>query len=97
MTDELKQLSDDQLRTVRTSCREVLGLVIASLSHRSDIQARVVRLMSSGEMIDELNAINGVSPDLARLILQASVGALVNVQSGEAVDAERKRRPVNGN
>ena len=33
-------------------------------------------------------------PDLMRLVLQASVAALVNVQSVEAVGAEIKRRAV---
>ena len=32
--------------------------------------------------------------DLMRLVLQASVAALVNVQSVEAVDAEMKRRAM---
>ena len=36
-------------------------------------------------------------PDLMRLVLQASVATLVNVQSVEAVDAEIKRRAVAGN
>lgn len=48
-------------------------------------------------MVDELNAINSVSPDLARLILQASVAALVNTQTVEAVDGELRRRAVGGN
>jgi hypothetical protein len=36
-------------------------------------------------------------PDLMRLVLQASVADLVNVQSVEAVDAELKPRAVGGN
>lgn len=36
-------------------------------------------------------------PDPMRLVLQASVAALVNVQSVEAVDAELRRRAVAGN
>ena len=36
-------------------------------------------------------------PDLMRLTLQASVAALVNLQSVEAVEAELKRRAVVGN
>ena len=47
-------------------------------------------------MVDELITINADSPDLARRILQSSVAALVNVQSVEAVDAEMKRRAVEG-
>jgi len=36
-------------------------------------------------------------PDLMRLVLQARVAALVNVQALEAGDAELKRRAVNAN
>ena len=36
-------------------------------------------------------------PDLIRLVLQASVAALVNVQSAEAVEVELKRRALLGN
>jgi hypothetical protein len=36
-------------------------------------------------------------PDLMRLVLQACVAAIVNVQGVEAVGAELKRRAVNGN
>ena len=35
-------------------------------------------------------------PDLMQLVLQASIAALVNVQTVEAVEAEMKRRAVNG-
>ncbi len=36
-------------------------------------------------------------PDLMRLVLQASVAAMVNYQTVEAVDAELKRRAIEGN
>ena len=48
--------------------------------------------MSAGEMADELNAINDQSPDLARVILQASVAALVNGQSVLAIERELRVR-----
>ena len=35
-------------------------------------------------------------PDLMRLVLQASVAALLNVQSVEAVELELKRKAVRG-
>ncbi len=89
--NELEALSDHQLRTLRASCREVLQSLVESLN-RADLQAGIDRLMRAGDMVDELNAINAVSRDWARLILQASVAALVNTQSVEAVDAELKRR-----
>ncbi len=48
-------------------------------------------------MVDELNVINAASPDVERLIHQASVAALVNTQSVEAIDGDLKRRAVGGN
>ncbi len=50
-------------------------------------------------MIRCLDHLNGSAkePDLMRLVLQASVAALVNVQSVEAADAELKRRAVKDN
>jgi len=36
-------------------------------------------------------------PDLMRLVLQASVAALVNIQAVEGGDAELKRRAIKGN
>ena len=36
-------------------------------------------------------------PDVMPLMIQASVAALVNLQSVEAVEAEWKRRAVKGN
>ena len=48
-------------------------------------------------MLVAFNELAVKEPDLMRLVLQASVAALVNVQSVEAVDAELKRRAVAGN
>ncbi len=53
--------------------------------------------MRATGIVDELNVISAASPDVARLILQASVAALVNTQSVEAIDGELKRRAVGGN
>ncbi len=36
-------------------------------------------------------------PDLMRLVLQASVAAMVNVQSMETIEGELKRRALMGN
>ena len=48
-------------------------------------------------MLETFSELAVKKPDLMRLVLQASVAALVNVQSVEAVDAEMKRRAVMGN
>ena len=48
-------------------------------------------------MLDTFSELALKEPDLMRLLLQASVAALVNVQSVEAVEVETKRRAVKGN
>ncbi len=66
------------------------------LDDRSNLQAGIDRLMRAAEMVVELNAINAASPELARLILQASVAALVNTLNVEAIERELKRRAAGG-
>ncbi len=53
--------------------------------------------MRPDDMLETFSELALVNPDLSRLLLQASVAALVNVQSVEAVDAEVRRRAVTGN
>ena len=48
-------------------------------------------------MLETFSELAVKQPDLMRLVLQACVTALVNVQSVEAVGAELKRRAVVGN
>lgn len=53
--------------------------------------------MRPDDMLETFSKLAVKEPDLMRLVLQASVAALVNMQSVEAVDAEMKRRAVVGN
>ena len=53
--------------------------------------------MQPDDMLETFSELAVREPDLMRLVLQASVAALVNAQSVEAVDAELKRRAINGN
>ena len=76
---------------------EMLTALIERLTDRRDMQNAVRRLMRPGDMLETFSELAVKEPDLMRLVLQASVAALVNVQSVEAVDAEMKRRAVEGN
>ncbi len=53
--------------------------------------------MRPDDMLETFSELAVKEPDLMRLVLQAGVAALVNVQSVETVDAEIKRRAVMGN
>ncbi len=54
-------------------------------------------MMCPDAMLETFSELAVKEPDLMRLVLQASVAALVNVQNVETVDAELKRLAVNGN
>ena len=53
--------------------------------------------MRPDDMLETFSDLAVKEPDLMRLVLQASVAALVNVQSVEAVGAEMKKRAIAGN
>lgn len=53
--------------------------------------------MSPDDILGTFSELPVKEPDMMRLVLQACVATLVNVQSVEAVDAELKRRAVKGN
>jgi len=61
------------------------------------MQNAIARLMRPDDMLETFSELAVKEPDLLRLLLQASVAALVNVQTVSAVDAELKRRAVKGN
>ena len=61
------------------------------------MQNAIRRLMRPDDMLETFSDLAVKEPDLMRLVLQASVAALVNVQSVEAVDAEMKKSAVMGN
>ena len=61
------------------------------------MQNAIRRLMRPDDMLETFSESAVKEPDKMRLVLQASVAALVNVQSEEAVEAEVKRRAVVGN
>ena len=61
------------------------------------MQEAICILMQPDDMLETFSELAVKEPDLMRLVLQACVAAMVNVQSVEAVDAEMKRRAVVGN
>ena len=93
----LTNKSAAELREILQASRETITALIDSLANRPDMQNAVRRLMRPDDMLETFSELAVKEPDLMRLVLQASVAALVNVQSVEAVDVEMKRRAVIGN
>ena len=99
-TDGMNNLTNKsaaELREILQASRETITALIDSLANRPDMQNAVRRLMRPDDMLETFSELAVKEPDLMRLVLQASVAALVNVQSVEAVDVEMKRRAVVGN
>ena len=97
MSNNIDSLSIEELRELLQASRQTLTSLVDSLASRPDMQNAVRRLMRPDDMLETFSKLAVKEPDLMRLVLQASVAALVNVQSVEAVDAEMKRRAVMGN
>jgi len=97
MTNNLTNKSDAELRELLQASRLVLTSLTERLADRPDMQNAIARLMRPDDMLETFSELAVKDPDLMRVVLQACVAALVNVQGVEAVEAELKRRAVKGN
>ena len=97
MSNSLEEMPIEELRELLQASRQTLKSLVESLASRPDMQNAIRRLMRPDDMLETFSELAVKEPDLMRLVLQASVAALVNVQSVEAVDEELKRRAVMGN
>ena len=94
---DLSELSDPQLREVLTESRQTLTSLVMSLANRPDMQNAIARLMEPDNMLETFYELASAEPDLMRLVLQASVAALLNVQALEDSNAELKLRAIKNN
>ena len=97
MSKSLTDLSAEELRELLQASRQTLTSLVESLANRPDMQNAIRRLMRPDDMLETFSELAVKEPDLMRLVLQASVAALVNVQSVEAVEAEMKRQSLKVN
>ena len=89
--------SDDELRDILQASGQTLASLVDALAKRPDMQNAIARLMRCDDMLETFSELAVKEPDLMRLVLQASVAALVNVQAVEGADTELKRRAIKGN
>jgi len=95
--NNLTSIPDDELREILQASGQTLASLVDALANRSDMQNAIARLMRPDDMLETFSELAVKDPDLMRLVLQASVAAMVNYQTVEAVDAELKRRAIEGN
>ena len=77
MSGDLSKLLDDRLRAMLYQSRQMLTSLVESLGNRPDMQNAVRRLMRADDMLETFSELAVKEPDLMRLVLQASVAALV--------------------
>ena len=94
---DLSELSDDQLRELLTTSRQTLNSLVMNLTNHPDMQNAITRLMEPDDMLDAFYELASAQPDLMRLVLQASVSALLNMQAWDGSNAELKQRAIKGN
>ena len=76
--------------------RQMLSSLSESLSARSDMQNAIRRLISPDDMLETFSELAVKEPDLMRVVLQAAVATMANVQTVEAAIAELKRPAPRG-
>lgn len=84
----LSKLPDDMLLALLQASQLMLRSLVESLELRQHMQNATRQLMRPDDTSETFSELAVKEPDLMWLILQASVAALVNVQSVEATDAE---------
>lgn len=88
MTTKLDEMPTEKLKAKLHECWEMINKVLDGFNDAPEMQAGIRRLVLSGNMLSELNAIAAESPELANQILQFSVAMLANTHSIQAIDAE---------
>ena len=92
MSNNLDEMPTEKLRATLHQCWEMINKVLDGFNDAPEMQAGIRRLVLSGDMLSELNAIAAESPQLANQILQVSVAMLANTHSIQAIDAELCKR-----
>ena len=66
-----------------------MGPLVNSFTSRPDMQNAVRRLLRPEDMLETISQLAVKEPDLMRLVLQACVAAIVNVQASSAESVGR--------
>ena len=70
----------------------VIDSVCDRVAADSDLTSAIASLVASSDSLKDFQGIATARPELAALILQASLASLVNTQSVMAISAELNRR-----
>jgi hypothetical protein len=78
MIDDLYQLTHENLRNLKQQCLETLEAVSKRIANDLNAQEALRSLLTSKDMLHELNCLKAESREFAALVLQGAVAVLVN-------------------
>ena len=97
MSNNLERLPTEQRRAMMQQCWQTINTNFDRLNEAPEMQIGIERLLSSEDIVTEFNTIAAESPELANMILQASVAALASNLSAQGIDAAIIPRASEGN
>lgn len=91
MIETLSAFTMEELRRLQCQSRQTLEPLAENITSRPEIQHVIRRLMSPEDTLATFSQLALNEPDLMRLVLQASVAALVNFHVVESDNLEIRR------
>lgn len=88
----LSDKSNAELLALQQQSKDVLSALVESLEERMDMQGAIKVLMQPEDLLEKFSQLGVEDPDLARLVLEAGIAALVTTQGLKAIEVEQKRR-----
>ena len=97
MDDDIRNLSDDDLKMLSRKCLEMGETVCGRVADDAEVLDGIRRLLESGDLLAEFQELQQTNGFTATRILNASLAALVNSQSVLAIAKEFRRRALDRN
>ncbi|MGV3484404.1 MAG: hypothetical protein ACO1RT_08300 [Planctomycetaceae bacterium] len=97
MNDDIRKLSDEELKELSRRCLEMGETVCSRVSDDQEVLEGIRRLLDSTDLLAEFVRLQQADGCTATRILNASLAALVNSQSVLAIATEFRRRALDRN
>ncbi|HBJ34101.1 MAG TPA: hypothetical protein DDZ51_04930 [Planctomycetaceae bacterium] len=91
------QLPTNDLRRLEAGCAEVIGEICRSLADKPEIVAAIRQLMQAEDTDSGLDSIRQSNPAVAKRLIVAAVGVLVNSINLVSIQDELQRRAREAN
>ena len=91
------QLQTSDLRHLEAGCAEAIGEICHAIADEPEVVAAIRQLMQVENMESELDSLRQANPDVAKRLIVAAVGVLVNSTNLVGIQDELQRRAREAN